>query len=224
MKSEDNSRNMDPEPMFSVITASYNRGGLIERALKSLSGQSEKDWEGIIVDDGSTDDTYSRIFPFLKADSRIRYFRKEHSGEALTKNYGIRMSSGRYITFLDSDDEYHRDHLASRKKILLQNPGIRFLHGGVEILGNQYVPDRNDPSRPIHLKDCIIGGTFVIERETMLSLEGFRNIKLGPDSDLFERALRTGIPMMKLDLPTYIYHHENPDSITNILFGKIQDH
>lgn len=223
MKSDDNSRDMDSGPMFSVIIATYNRAGLLERALKSLSGQSEKDWEGIIADDESTDDTYARILPFLKADNRIKYFRKKHSGEAHTKNYGIRMSSGRYITFLDSDDEYHRDHLASRKRILMQNPGISFLYGGVEILGNQYVPDRNDPSRPIHLKDCIIGGTFVISRETLMSLEGFRNIKLGPDSDLFERALKKEIPMMKLDLPTYIYHHENPDSITNIMFGKIKD-
>jgi glycosyltransferase involved in cell wall biosynthesis len=213
---------MESKPMFSVIIAAYNRAELLERALKSLSGQSEKDWEGIIADDESTDDTYARILPFLKADSRIKYFRKKHSGEALTKNYGITMSSGKYITFLDSDDEYHRDHLASRKKILIQNPGISFLHGGVEILGNQYVPDRNDPSRPIHLKDCIIGGTFVIRRETLISLEGFRNIELGPDSDLFERALGEKVPMMKTDLPTYIYHHENPDSITNILFGKIK--
>ncbi len=214
---------MIPSPMFSVIIATYNRTELIERAVRSLLMQTEKDWEGIIVDDESTDDTYSRLIPYLKPGTGIKYFRKKHSGEALTKNHGIKVSRGRFITFLDSDDEYHPDHLASRKSYLLGHPEIQFLYGGVKILGNQFVPDKNNPSGAINLNDCVIGGTFVIERETLISLEGFRNILLGPDSDLYQRAVEKNIPMAELDLPTYIYHHENPDSITNLLYEKVKD-
>lgn len=214
------SRNMHSRPMFSVIIAAFNRARLIERALKSLLMQTEKDREGIIVDDGSTDDTCSVIAPYLKPETGIRYFRIPHSGESHAKNYGLKVSNGRYITFLDSDDEYHPDHLSERRRYLTENPGVMFLFGGVKILGNQFVPDREDPSAVINLNDCVIGGTFVIERDVLISLEGFRDILLGPDSDLFQRAVEKGIPMAELDQPTYIYHHENPDSITNILLRK----
>jgi len=223
-KNTDKFQNLIPVPMFSVIIATYNRAEHLERAVKSLLIQTNSDWEGIIVDDGSTDDTYSRILPYLEENTRIKYFKKQHSGEALTKNYGIKVSKGKYITFLDSDDEYHPDHLASRKRYLSVHPEIRFLYGGVKVLGNQFVPDKNNPSTAINLKDCVIGGTFVIERETLISLEGFRNIFLGPDSNLFQRAVEKNIPMAELDLPTYIYHHENPDSITNVLFLNVRNH
>ena len=215
--------NLLSQPMFSVIIPTYNRADLLVRALKSLIGQTEKDWEGIIVDDGSTDDTFSQIRCYLAPGSGIKYFRKRHGGEARSKNYGIKISTGKFITFLDSDDEYSPVHLESRKDFLLQNPEIKFLYGGVKILGNQYVPDKNNPSSSISLKDCVIGGTFVIERKTILSLKGFRNYILGPDSDLYERALKKKIYTAEIKVPTYIYHHENPDSITNTLFLQINN-
>lgn len=210
-------------PMFSVIIATYNRAEHLERAVKSLLIQTETDWEGIIVDDGSTDDTHSRILPLIEKNPGIKYFRKQHSGEALTKNYGIKVSKGKFITFLDSDDEYHPDHLTSRKRFLIRNPYVKFLHGGVKIIGNQYVPDKNDPTVKINLNDCAIGGTFFIERETLKALRGFRKILLGPDSELFDRAVKRKITMAEIDMPTYIYHHDNPDSITNILFQNIRE-
>lgn len=221
-KNSEKEHKYSSKPLFSVIIASYNRADLIERALDSLLRQTEKDWEGIIVDDGSTDDTHSVVYPYLKSDNRIKYFRISHSGEAFTKNYGIKVSTGRYITFLDSDDEYHPDHLKYRKSYLKQKPGISFFHGGVKILGKHFVPDKNNPTETIDLKDCAIGGTFVIEKKTLLALDGFRNILLGTDSDLFQRAKKKNIPMLKIEQASYIYHHENPDSITNILYEKLK--
>ncbi|MBN2274633.1 MAG: glycosyltransferase [Bacteroidales bacterium] len=210
------------QPMFSVVITTYNRADIVKRALKSLITQTEDDWEAIVVDDGSTDDTHARILPVIRAGQRIRYLWKPHTGQVPSKNEGIKSSNGRFITFLDSDDEYHPEHLASRKKILMQNPSFRFLYGGAKILGNQYVPDKNDPSVSIHLRNCVIGGTFVIERELLLSLNGFRNIVLGSDSDLFERAGKAQIPMAEVKTPTYIYHHEGSDSVTNKLFDMIK--
>ena len=209
--------------MFSVIIPTYNRADLLVRALKSLIAQTYKDWEAIIVDDGSTDDTYSQIKFYLEPDSGIKYKRRRHVGEARSKNFGINTSSGKFITFLDSDDEYATSHLESRKDFLEQNPHIKFLYGGVKILGNQYVPDKNDPTVKINLNDCVIGGTFVIERDTLLALKGFTNIILGPDRDLFERARKKNITIAEVKVPTYIYHHENPDSITNKLYLQVNN-
>lgn len=205
----------DQEPFFSVIIATYNRSGIIGRALKSLVSQTEKDWEAIIIDDGSTDGTYESILPVLHTNPQINYRRIDHCGEATAKNTGIQLAEGKFITFLDSDDEYVSTHLKSRKSILDRHPSIQFLHGGVEVLGNQFVPDRFDPEKLVNLADCAIGGAFFIEREAFAALKGFNQILLGTDADLFERAKNAGMKIMEIQLPTYIYHHETLDSITN---------
>ena len=207
-------------PFFSIIITTYNRKKILKRALDSLILQTEKDWEAIIVDDESIDDTRSLVLPYLIANKNIRYSVKTHSGEAMSKNEGISFASGRYVSFLDSDDEYGPEHLRLRKAILTQDPSVSFLYGGVKVIGNQFVPDRFNPEKRIHLSECIIGGTFFIERSTLLHLKGFRNILLGTDSDLFERALIAGVNMKETGIPTYIYHHETEDSITNMLLSK----
>ncbi len=217
-----NESNNNASPFFSIIITTYNRSNIITRALDSLLRQTETDWEALIIDDGSTDDTYATIFPYFNNDIRIKYYKRFHKGEAISKNAGICLSTGRYISFLDSDDEYDPSHLARRKNIFLNNPGVRFLHGGVKVLGNQYVPDRYDNSKKINLKDCVIGGTFFIEREFLISLKGFRKIFLGTDADLYDRAKETHQIILETRLPTYIYHHETEDSITNQMNREIE--
>ena len=213
----ENSEKQLLQPFFSIIITTYNRANILKRALESMISQTEKDWEAIIVDDESVDDTYLQVLPYLRSTNKIKYLRKVHSGEAFSKNAGIYESSGKFISFLDSDDEYSPEHLQSRKAILMQNPSVRFLYGGVKIIGNQYVPDRFDYSQKIRLSECVIGGTFFIERGVLFLLKGFRNIELGTDADLFDRAKQLGIIFKETNLATYIYHHENEDSITNML-------
>ena len=208
-------------PFFSVIITTYNRSQLVTRALISLISQVEKDWEAIIVDDESTDETYSRVLPYINTCEKIRYIRKAHSGEAISKNTGIRLSDGKFISFLDSDDEYHPMHLKHRKSVLLQNPSVRFLFGGVKIIGNPFVPNRFDYKEKINLNNCVIGGSFFVEKNLFFSLNGFRKIYLGTDADLYERIKKTGVPMMETGFQSYIYHHETQDSITNQMYLRM---
>lgn len=208
-------------PFFSVIITSYNRAHLLTRALRSLILQTEKDWEAIIVDDGSTDNTPAAIVPYMALNNKIIYIRQVSKGCVESKNSGILRSTGKYITFLDSDDEFSPDHLATRKAILTQNTTIDFLHGGVKIIGSPYVPDRFNYDKMIHLRDCAIGGTFFIERKLAFRLKGFNPISLGHDADLMERAARSGATILKTELPTYIYHRETQNSITNNLTGQV---
>lgn len=151
-------------PFFSVVLTSYNRAALLKRALQSLVLQTESDWEAIIVDDGSTDDTYRHIAPLVNTGNQFLYYRQTSQGCVAAKNAGIWLSAGKYITFLDSDDEYNPDHLSARKHILLQHPDTDILHGGISIIGSPYVPDRYDIKKMIHLDDCVIGGTFFIKK------------------------------------------------------------
>ncbi|MFZ0280725.1 MAG: glycosyltransferase family A protein [Bacteroidales bacterium] len=213
--------NIPSHPFFSVIITTYNRAGLLSRALDSLISQTEKDWEAVVVDDGSADNTYARIIPYLKLYPEIALIRLIHSGKSFAKNTGLSAANGRYITFLDSDDEFNPHHLESRKVILVQNPAVQFLYGGTKILGSQYVPDRFNYRKLISLKDCVIGGTFIIERNIALSLNGFRDLLIGSDADLFNRAKAKNINMMEVDQPTYVYHHETEDSVTNRLAANL---
>lgn len=208
-----------PAPcFFSVIITTYNRANLISRALDSLIAQTETDWNAIIVDDESSDDTYCRVLPYLKVSPKIAYVRQPHNGESAAKNIGLWSATGRFITFLDSDDEYDSLHLETRKSVLLKNPSVEFLHGGAKILGNQFVPDRFNYKKMVNLNDCVIGGTFVIDRKLAISLNGFRDILIGPDADLYERAINEGAKMKKINDQTYVYHHDTADSITNKFF------
>jgi glycosyltransferase involved in cell wall biosynthesis len=203
-------------PFFSVIVTCHNRSHILERALKSLLIQDLQDWECLIVNDGSTDDTDAIVQSWINSDDRFRYLKHGHRGQALTKNAGILASSGLFITFLDSDDEYMPDHLSIRKAMLEEYTHLDLLHGGVSIIGDPYVPDMNNPDQLIHLSECIIGGTFVFSASAIHGLNGFDNISYGDDTKLFEKAEQAGLSIAKTDYPSYVYHRDMPDSLCNI--------
>ncbi|MBE6219451.1 MAG: glycosyltransferase family 2 protein [Rikenellaceae bacterium] len=92
-------------PQVSIITPTYNCARFIEETIKSVQAQTFTDWEMIISDDCSTDNTKEVIAPYLASDSRIKYIcNDKNSGAAITRNNALRIASGRWIAFLDSDD------------------------------------------------------------------------------------------------------------------------
>ena len=100
----------------SVIMPAYNRGYIISRAIESVINQTYTEWELIIVDDGSEDDTEKRVAEFK--DDRIRYIHyDENRGGNYARNLGMKNSVGEYIAFLDSDCEWYSDYL--RKSVCL---------------------------------------------------------------------------------------------------------
>jgi glycosyltransferase involved in cell wall biosynthesis len=88
-------------PLFSVVIPCYNRGHYITRTLESVLGQQFRDFEIIVVDDGSTDDTPKRLEPFL---DRITLLQQPNQGPGLARNLGAQHAVGEYLAFLDSDD------------------------------------------------------------------------------------------------------------------------
>ena len=201
------------QPFFSVIICTFNRAALLCRAIDSLLSQTEADWEAIIINDGSIDNTKENIFKYLKQNPNIKYFEQENHGSGYSKNEGLMQSSGQYITFLDSDDEYMTEHLSIRKKILLENPDIDLIHGRAKIIGNPYVPDIENPGKQIHLDNCIIGGTLFIKRESTLQIGGFTDMRFGEDYEFYQRALKNNFIIMKTEVQTYIYHRDGEDSL-----------
>ncbi len=202
------------QPFFSVIITSFNRAKLLKKALDSLTKQTEEDWRAIIIDDGSTDKTKEVVLPFLFRYHNISYiFNHQNRGSGYSKNKGLKHSTGKYVTFLDSDDRYFPKHLSIRKKILTDNPGIDLLHGGVKIIGNPYVPDIENPGKLIHLDNCIIGGTLFVKREAALRIGGFADMRFGEDYDFYQRAIKNNLRILKTQEKTYVYHRDGEDSL-----------
>jgi glycosyltransferase involved in cell wall biosynthesis len=204
-------------PFFSVILPTFNRAHLISEAIESVLHQSFNDWELIIIDDGSQDNTFEIIRSFVLNDERLRYHFAHNRGLAMARNMGIQMSRGKYITFLDSDDEYLPEHLQLRVEYLKAHPEIELLHGGVEVIGPNMVADKHDPSKLIPISECVIGGTFVIRRDLVERLESFRDVPYGDDADFFARAEQAGVIIHKIDTPTYRYNRLEPDSLCAIV-------
>lgn len=209
------------KPKVSVVIATYNREDSLRAALDSVLSQTFQNWEVRLVDDGSTDNTRKIVQGYLDKYKKIHYCYQSNKGVAEAKNRGVREAEGQYITFLDSDDRYKENHLESRIEILDQNPEIELLHGGVQIIGEEYVPDRHNPKVQIHLSECTVGATFFIRPSLFLGLGGFYKMPLGTDADFYQRAQEADIRILKSSIPTYIYDRTLDDSITKRLSSTI---
>src|SRR6266511_1012520 len=111
-------------PLVSVIMPTFNRADTIRRAIRSVQAQTFTDWELIVVDDGSTDNTVALI---EGCDPRLKLIRQENQGTAVARNAGLSASAGSYIAFLDSDDEWLPHHLELCVSFLEAFPGEQFV-------------------------------------------------------------------------------------------------
>ncbi|MFA3782418.1 glycosyltransferase family 2 protein [Melioribacteraceae bacterium 4301-Me] len=202
------------EPEVSIILPTYNRANLISRAISSVINQTFDKWELVIIDDGSTDNTFEVVNRFLELHQNIKYLKHSNRRPPLSFNAGILAAAGKYVTFLGSDDEYKNNHVQLRVKTFESNE-VDFIYGGVEIIGNPFVKDKNDLTKEIHIAECVVGGTFFAPKEIFIEMGGFKDIYYSEDSEFFDRLTQRKYKIMKVDFPTYIYHRDTPDSICN---------
>ena len=98
------------KPFFSVVMPTFNRAKFLDQSIKSVIQQKFDDWELIIVDDGSQDNTNEVIKEYK--DNRIKYFYQRNAGVSAARNFGIKKCNGLYVCFLDDDDQYLEHHLS----------------------------------------------------------------------------------------------------------------
>jgi glycosyltransferase involved in cell wall biosynthesis len=201
-------------PFFTVIISSFNRAGLLPKAVNSVLAQTEKNFEILISDDGSQDNTREVGGKFAKEHKNIKYFYHQHMGTGASKNFVLPLAKGKYITFLDDDDEYTPDHLALRKDFLELNPQTQLLHCGKRVVGNEFVPDKYRPGELIHISKVVTGGTFVVKKDVFGTIGGFPEKNFGNDTEFYEKAVAAHLVINKIKTPTYIYNRTK-DSITN---------
>ena len=122
------------DPKVSVILPTYNRANYIARALDSILVQTYKDYEIIVVDDGSTDATSEVLKHF---SDKIKYIRQSNQGSATARNRGIQESKGEYIAFLDSDDYWVPEKLQEQVNVLAVHPEVGIVYARMPIINEK---------------------------------------------------------------------------------------
>lgn len=178
-------------PFFSVIIPTYNRAHVLARAIDSVLNQEFKDFELIVVDDGSTDNTKEIINKYTQ---RFKFVEQSNCGVSNARNNGVKLSSGNYIAFLDSDDYWHANKLKIQHEYIQNNPHTKLLHcDEIWIRNSKRVNPKN-----IHKKAggdqfirsmelcCISPSSVVVKREVFDEFSGFdENYTVCEDYDLW---------------------------------------
>jgi glycosyltransferase involved in cell wall biosynthesis len=186
-------------PRVSVIVPTFNRAGLLRQALDSVQMQSLSDWECLVVDDGSTDQTPDVVGARAEADPRIRAVPIEHGGTpGRGRNAGIAGSRGELVAFLDDDDEWMPGKLERQVSLLDAEPDAGLVFSRVERFGDEHGPwPRVLPEKPglrALLAYNFIACSTVVARRTALERAGpfDESLPFAQDFDLWLRILRRG--------------------------------
>ncbi|MCB7481332.1 glycosyltransferase family 2 protein [Christiangramia sediminis] len=196
------------KPTISIIIPTYNRAHLILETLESVRNQDFKNWECLIIDDHSTDNTKTIVCDFIEEDKRFRYINKGkdiNRGASISRNIGISMSKGEYLQFLDSDDILASNKLKEQFEILSAYSSkcistckwgiFNFKSDPLELYENK--ADYKTFCSPIEYFEVIgkVGGffpphCFLIHKE-LLCYSGYwnENISLNDDGEFFFRII-----------------------------------
>lgn len=132
---------------ISIITASYNYADFIKEAIESVIAQSYSNWELVVVDDGSADNSVEVIKDYCEKDCRIKLFQHPdgaNKGLKETILLGIEMCSGEYIAFLESDDIWREDYLKEKVEIIQKHDKAKVIFNDVELFGDKEVIEDYD--------------------------------------------------------------------------------
>jgi|GEM_PF-1402986 len=215
----------DADDLLSIILPLYNRGEVVGNAIRSVLNQTYPKWELIVVDDCSTDDSPETVGRY--SDERVKLLRlNENSGPASARNHGIKSCRGKYVSFLDSDDEYEPDFLyESRKKLRNSDPSIGFIWTGVRFIGDDsklslangvWKPQFKKTPYLTLLHDLHIGTNsgISVKREVFDKVGYFDfRLKAAEDTDFFLRVSQE-FSFDYIDKPLINIHRSNTDRLS----------
>ena len=184
---------MNNKPLVSIVTPSYNSEALIGETIQSILNQTYTNWELIIVDDCSSDQTVDIIKEYT--DERIQlHILEQNSGAAVARNHAIKKATGKYLAFLDSDDLWTEDKLEKQVRFMQTNDWA-FSFTGYElmneegILMNKYVPVPYVMNYHTLMKNTIIGCLTVMLDREKIGDQYMPNIRAGQDTAFWLQLL-----------------------------------
>jgi glycosyltransferase involved in cell wall biosynthesis len=221
-------RPLDPQPACSVVMAAYNAGATIAHSITSVLGQTWRDLELIVIDDGSTDDT-AVVADEYAADRRVRVHRQANAGPANARNIGIELARGTYVSILDSDDLWLPRYLELMVGALEAAPNAAFAYTRAWVLEHATNRIRRDtwpvrlPSIPPGDGDALLRAlvleNFVcssttIRRDVLSRVGGYDPwVAVAEDYELWLRIAAAGYGATQVDTPLLV-RSDRPDSLT----------
>jgi glycosyltransferase involved in cell wall biosynthesis len=168
----------------SVVMPAFNAGRTIERAILSISGQTVKPRELIVVDDGSSDDTVAVVTACRgkMGAVQLRLYRQAHLGPGTARNQAIRVATGEYLAFLDADDEWLPEKLERSLQVMAADALTMVAHDIFEISKtgthrvdclSRWLADPQHPMHTLYLRGYISSSTVVVRRQDVLAVSGF---------------------------------------------------
>ena len=203
-------------PIFSIITPTYNRGELLGKTVESLLNQSFPDFELIIVDDGSTDNTEQIVKSF--ADDRIRYYQVSNRERGAARNFGTSVAKGKYVNFFDSDDIAYTNHLEIAKEHIVDENKLFALGYDIRDDENQLIKQVCMEQK---VSDFICDGNHlscngVFIRKEIAQANPFSEIRELSGSEDYELWLRLSAQFEFPCIPSVshaVIHHENRSTL-----------
>lgn len=202
------------EPLVSVIMPAYNASQYIEESIRSVQAQTVTNWELIVVDDCSIDDTCFLVRMIAESDQRIRLIHNEtNSGVAKTRNRAIDMARGLYVAFLDSDDIWHPEKLKKQLQYMAQT-GADLVYASYAIVDAEGAKRRftyrvpNSIDLKGMLKNNVVGCSTVLMSALVAKRYRFRLDYYHEDYVLWLEMLRDGYTFVGVEdiLVDYRYH------------------
>lgn len=210
---------------FSVIIPTFNRSHFLVRAIESVCAQSYGDYELIVVDDGSTDETEQCFYNLKKQKNPVQkwvFLKQKNLGVSAARNAGVAVASGDWLAFLDSDDEWLPEKLKMQYKLLISDQTLSIIYGdeiwvrnGVRVnppLKHKKMGGRIFASS---VKECLIGCSSVIILKSFFNkMGGFReDFRVCEDYDLWLKiTARTFVGFVSM--PLVIKHGGRPDQLS----------
>ena len=204
-------------PEVSVIIPAYNSARYVTDAVDSVLAQTFKDFEVLVIDDGSTDDTESVM---RRYGSQVRYIRQQNGGVSVARNRGIRESRGRYVAFLDADDTWYAHKLERQLAAIEKQADYRVCYSAFTVVDSDLMPlgiTRSDRSASA-LDDLLTRGnvvgsicTVICERSLLTEAGDFDSaLSQCADWDMWVRlAAITDFLYLDEPLVTYRQHNSN---------------
>lgn len=204
-------------PKISVVMSVYNNMPYLPQAMESILGQSFGDFEFIVIDDGSTDESWEIISGYAARDARIRAMHQKNMGIVAAVNGGMKLAVTDLIARMDADDIAHADRFAKQLAYLDAHPEIGALGTWIEVIDEHGVPTRQGPDRPtepaalveyLRQGTPIMNPTAMIRRAVVERIGGYRSAyRYTEDYDFWLRSAEvTKIANLPERLLQYRYH------------------
>jgi GT2 family glycosyltransferase len=212
-------------PLFSIVIPTYNRARLLEETLASVFAQEETDFEVLVVDDGSTDDTLATL---ARYGDRVRVLRQANAGQGVARNLGIQEARGEYVAFLDSDDLWFPWTLSTYRQALQQHDGPAVVMGRARsfVRAEELARVGPEPLRTLHFTDYLASAeerfvrtacAVAVRTEALRRVGGFTSLRVNAeDYDLLFR-LGTEPGFAFVEAPVTVGYRQHADSSSKTL-------